>query len=487
MSEAAPTRLMYRDERPLERRLTTYRLAVRGPLTGSGEPATVASIEVDVSVCRIGSREGNHWVIGDDSVSRVHASIEATPQGYLVRDLGSTNGTFVAMGGAPTKGEPEWLRVREALLPPRPLLLRVGSVWVDFVPAAREVTIPLSEVDRFGAAVGRSAAMRELFATLDRAATKDVTILLEGESGTGKEVLAEAIHGASSRRGQPFVVFDCSAVPESLMESELVGHERGAFTGATSARPGRFEEADGGTLFLDELGELPLELQPKLLRALERREVRRVGGTRTVPVDVRIIAATNRDLAKEVNRGTFREDLYYRLAVLPIRVVPLRERPEDLPLLVERFVRRACRDEPARGHRVLGGITPATWRALAACPWRGNVRELRNLVERCLALGDTLVAPSGELDASAVDAAPPSASSDSAAPASAGVEPRGPDVGQVDLSLGFGEVKAAWLEQVERRYLRGQLARHHGNLSAAARASGLDRMYFKRLLKKYSL
>src|SRR5438132_3123938 len=313
------TRAMSEGERPLVRHAERFRLAVAGG----------ASIEGAGTIVRVGSKEGNSLRLPNETVSRYHFEIEPTPLGFLLRDLGSTNGTFV-----------DGYRVREMYLPRR-AQLKAGEVVLSFEALGEDVAIELSKEDRFGDALGRSAAMREVFSTLTKVGPKDLTILLEGESGTGKERLAEAIHLQSPRAKARFVVFDCASVPATLMESELLGHERGAFTGAAARRIGRFEEAAGGTIFLDEIGELPLELQPKLLRALERREIRRVGGSAVIPVDVRVLAATNRDLVREVNRGAFREDLYYRLAAVRVRVPPLRERAEDIPLLVEHFVREA--------------------------------------------------------------------------------------------------------------------------------------------------
>src|SRR5262249_37514204 len=296
---------------PLVRHAERYRLTVTGG-AHKGE-----SIEGAGAIVRVGSKAGNTLQLPIETVSRYHFEIEPTPLGFLLRDLGSTNGTFV-----------DNYRVRELYLPRR-AQLQAGGVTLAFEALGEAVPIELSREDRFGDVLGRSPAMRELFSLLERVAAKDLTILLEGESGTGKERLAEAIHLKSPRATKRFVVFDCASVPATLMESELLGHERGAFTGASGRRIGRFEEADGGTLFLDEIGELPLELQPKLLRALERREIRRVGGSGVIPVDVRVVAATNRDLGREVNRGAFREDLYYRLAVVRLRVPPLRERRDD--------------------------------------------------------------------------------------------------------------------------------------------------------------
>jgi DNA-binding NtrC family response regulator/serine/threonine protein kinase len=442
MTHEPKTRALRPDERPLVRQAERCRLTV-----AAGE-----SVEVAGTILRVGSKEGNALRIVNETVSRYHFEIEPTPLGFLLRDLGSTNGTFV-----------DGYRVRELYLPRR-AQIKAGEVALAFEALGENVPIELSPDDRFGDALGRSAAMREVFSTLEKVAPKDLTVLLEGESGTGKERLAEAIHLRSPRAKARFVVLDCASVPASLMESELLGHERGAFTGAQIRRIGRFEEAAGGTLFLDEIGELPLELQPKLLRALERREIRRVGGSSVIPVDVRVIAATNRDLVREVNRGAFREDLYYRLAVVRVRVPPLRERPEDVPLLVEHFVRDALDGDEVQAREVIAGISEANWQGLLAHSWPGNVRELRNFIERTLAVSGAV---SGETPAPTPTP-----------PATATPPP-------VDLTRPFIEAREALLAQFERGYLETMLERHQGNISRAARAAGLDRMHFKRLLARH--
>jgi DNA-binding NtrC family response regulator len=448
VSDDPQTRALRMGERPLVRHAERYRLSTDGgqAIEGAGE------------ILRVGSKDGNSLRLANETVSRYHFEIESTPNGFLLRDLGSTNGTFV-----------DGYRVREVYLPRR-AQLKAGEVQLTFEALGEDVAIELSHEDRFGDALGRSAAMREVFGVLEKVAKKDLTILLEGESGTGKERLAEAIHLASPRAKSRFVVFDCASVPATLMESELLGHERGAFTGAAGRRIGRFEEAQGGTLFLDEIGELPLDLQPKLLRALERREIRRVGGSQVIPVDVRVLAATNRDLSREVNRGAFREDLYYRLAVVRVRVPPLRERREDIPLLVEHFVRESFDGDEAQAKKVVAGISEANWQGLIQHPWPGNVRELRNFIERTLAV-------SGGVEPAHAAPAP-------LRTAAQGGLPSRP-AGGIDLSRPFIEAREELLGRFEKSYLEAMLARHGGNISRAARAAGLDRMHFKRLLAKH--
>jgi DNA-binding NtrC family response regulator len=292
--------------------------------------------------------------------------------------------------------------------------------------------------------------------------------LLEAETGTGKELIARAIHEASDRAKGPLVVFDAATAPRDLIESQLFGHERGAFTGATQNRIGLLEEADGGTLFLDELGELPISLQPKLLRALESREVIPVGSNTPRRVDVRIVAATNRDLAEEVNRGTFRDDLYYRLAVIRLVVPALRQRPDDVRPLMEHFVTNVVGGGQAG--TILASITPENWSKLEAYAWPGNIRELRNMVERTLALAGTGLPQRFDPAADALLRTR---------------RPLGPPSSKADLDRPFLEQKREIVSRFESSYLLGILTRHDNNISRAASAAGLDRMYFKRLLKKY--
>jgi DNA-binding NtrC family response regulator len=336
-------------------------------------------VEIGADPILIGSEEGCRVVIDDPHVSRKHAEIARTPAGIVLRDLGSRNGTQVGR-----------LSVKEVVLSSG-AEIKIGMTTLRFEMGgeagrlARLAHEPVRDEElagvpsSFGPAVGVAPVMRRLFALLARLAPTELTVTLLGETGTGKDVLAHAIHAASPRAAEPFVVFDCGAVAPTLIESELFGHEKGAFTGAVSARQGAFERAHGGTLFLDEIGELTIDLQPKLLRALEQRKVRRVGGDKDVPFDIRVIAATNRDLEAEVSRGLFRQDLFFRLSAAVLRVAPLRERLEDLPGLVERFLVEMGRPL---------AVAPATLEVLAAYEWPGNVRELKNVVSAAGALAD---------------------------------------------------------------------------------------------------
>jgi len=340
----------------------------------------------------------------------------------------------------------------------RAALVGSGPVRMETADTAR---LRIND-ERFGRMVGRSPAMQTVFDVLSKASNSEATILLEGETGTGKEVSAEAIHKGSTRRDKPFLVVDCGAMPPNLLESELFGHERGAFTGAVSSRQGVFEAANGGTVFLDEIGELSIELQPKLLRVLERREVRRVGTNNHVPINVRLIAATNRSLREQVATHKFRSDLYYRLAVVEVKLPPLRERLPDLPALVEHIVRNFGTVDEAALEAVR---TTAFLGALAEHNWPGNIRELRNYLERCVALHDF---------------APPRGAGGSAPPVP------GPE-SAVNIGQPLREAREAWVTTFERRYLEELLRQHENRVSAAARAAGVDRIYFYRLLWKHGL
>jgi DNA-binding NtrC family response regulator len=301
--------------------------------------------------------------------------------------------------------------------------------------------------------------MQKLFAILERVSKADVSVLVEGESGTGKELVASQIARRSSRADGPFVVVDCSAITRTLMESELFGHAKGSFTGAERDRVGAFEAANGGTVFLDEIGELPLDMQPKLLRVLEAREVRRLGETKTRKVDVRVIAATNRKLEEEVNRSNFREDLYFRLSVVTVRVPPLRERSEDIDLLIRVFL------ESFDALDSMHLFTPEVIETLSRHSWPGNVRELRNYVERAVVF----------------DAAPPPWRDE---PPSASMPP--PSAAEIDVGVPFKIAKERVVDEFERRYLAALLEQTGGNLSSAARKAGIDRMYLHRLVLRPS-
>jgi DNA-binding NtrC family response regulator len=318
--------------------------------------------------------------------------------------------------------------------------------------------------------------MRELFARLEKLARSDTTVLVTGETGVGKELVAEALHETGTRAAGPFVVVDCGSIPPNLIESELFGHERGAFTGATAAYAGAFERAHQGTVFLDEIGELPLAMQPKLLRVLERKEVRRVGGTKTIEVDIRVVAATNRDLGVEVNRGRFREDLYYRLAVARVHVPPLRERKDDIPLIIEHILANTPGGEGAH-------ITGDTIDLMMKHDWPGNVRELRNVIERAVLLAES-PATEGLRRAPAM---PQPTRSETATPSHTITPSDAQMAVPVDIQTPFKIAKQNVISEFERRYISKLLEHHDGNISAAARAAGIDRMSIHKMLHRLGL
>src|SRR5207244_380769 len=384
----------------------------------------------------VGQHPSNDLVIADKSVSRFHCEILLDEGQARVRDLESRNGTWV-----------DGTRVVESFLRDGVELKR-GRTSLRVALGEEHVAQLVSERTELGPLVGISAPMRAAFALLEKAAASDATVLIEGETGTGKEGAAEALHLGSSRRDKPLVVVDCASIPANLMESELFGHEKGSFTGASGPRIGAFEEADGGTVLLDEIGELPLEQQPKLLRLLERKEIRRLGADHVTRLDVRVVAATHRDLRAAVNHRTFRADLYFRLSVVRITLPPLRERPEDIPLLVDRLLQRmSASPEIAADLR-----RPEFLAGLLRASWPGNVRELRNFVERCVVFQKPL-----SLD----DAQGPAP-----APAS------------------FGEARQRAIDDFERRYLLELMVRSQGQVAAAAQQAGVGRAYLYRLLHK---
>lgn len=404
---------------------------------------------IDKSPLFLGSGNECQIQLTDPTVSRRHMEINLSEGGLLLRDLGSTNGSFL-------KGA----RFRELELG-YGTEIQVGQTQIKYVPDEQAIDVEPGDNERFGALFGRDSNMRRLFSLLEDVAQTDATVLLEGETGTGKELFAEEIHRHSTRKSQPLVVFDCAAVPHELIESALFGHVKGAFTGAIGERRGAFGEADGGTLFLDEIGELHLDLQPTLLRALDKQMVRPVGGDAYRKVNVRVVAATNRDLRAEVSEKRFREDLYYRLAVVRITIPPLRDRLEDVPLLAQNFIKELSRGRTlhARRHDL---------EQLKQYPWPGNVRELRNLIERVVALSR-----GEELDFSRkLNESGPSLVATPAA---------------VPFDLPFKNAKALMVEAFEREYLTHLLDTHKGNLSAASRAAELDRKHLRELLRKHAL
>ncbi|MCC7383418.1 MAG: sigma 54-dependent Fis family transcriptional regulator [Deltaproteobacteria bacterium] len=427
----------------LQQEIAVPRFEVR-VISGPDAETTAASADGRLI---IGSGEGATLRLNDTAVSRFHLELEATEAGIAVRDLGSTNGTRLGR-----------TLIREIVVA-EPIQLEIGATKLQLGLGAEQSAINLSHADSFGSLVGSSSAMRAVYAALERAAPTQAPVLVTGESGTGKELAARAIHGASPRKDKAFEVVDCGGLPPTLIESELFGHEKGAFTGASGEHEGAFERADGGTLFLDELGELPLELQPKLLRALGEREIRRLGAKQSRKIDVRIVAATNRDLRREVNAGRFRADLFYRLAVIQVRMPSLRDRLEDLPLLAARLLQSISADLSVDTRSVELGAE--LWQH----SWPGNVRELRNYLEQLAILKQPpAFTEVGEL---------PEGNADGLA---AGLD-------HLPLTAAKNEVVARF----ERRYLTNLLEQTKGNVAEAARISGVNRATLFRMIRRYGL
>jgi two-component system, NtrC family, response regulator GlrR len=419
---------------------------VRGPDAG-------LAVEAAGRTVLIGTADECDLKLTDDTVSRRHCEIELTESGFRVRDSGSTNGVRCA-----------GMRMFD-MLASGPLELSIGETTLSVTPLGQTEDRERAIDNRFYGLLGGSRKMRELFARLEQLANSNLSVLIEGETGSGKDVVAETLHAASPRAKAAFIVFDCSAVAPNLVESELFGHERGAFTGAVTARAGVFEEADGGTLFLDEIGELPKELQPKLLRALEKREVKRVGGRAVTSVDVRVLAATNRNLVAEVRAGNFREDLFYRIAGEQVVVPALRERKEDIPLLVEHFLKLDAPKLP------LEQLPQQVWDMFNAHRWPGNVRELRNAVQRLV------IAPERALQHVVRDA-------DSGAPTSRAA--REDDSEPTEL-LPLRIARSNAVDAFERAYLNALLKRTQGNVMRAAAVAEVSRTAVQKLMAKHDI
>jgi DNA-binding NtrC family response regulator len=408
---------------------------------------TGRSHDADLDRASVGTSPDNDLVLADPTVSRYHVEIaRARDGGLLVEDLGSLNGTLI--GAA---------RVERAIVPAG-TRVKLGATTLevgDGDPAAFAAEPAPPEI---ASLVATSVAMQQVVATVRRLAPSGVSVLIQGETGTGKELVARALHDLRSETPGPWVVVDCGSMPATLVASELFGHEKGAFTGADRRHVGAFERASGGTLFLDEIGELPMPVQPALLGALERKRIRRVGGDREIPVELRVVCATHRDLRAECNCGSFRADLYFRLAAARIVLPPLRDRPDDVEPLVRHFVREITGSDEA------AAFGPATLEAMRAHHWSGNVRELRNVVETALAMGsvsfDTSLEAGLELP----------------------VEPS-----PASLPLSYREARAQALARFEQAYLRALIQRAGGNASEAARLARMDRPYLLTLLRKQGL
>jgi DNA-binding NtrC family response regulator len=421
-------------------------------LTAVSGPSAGRAVALVHAMATVGRHKTNDLVLDDPRVSGVHLELRRADAGVRVRDAGSTNGTWIGKH-----------RVVEVELAPGGELL-VGGTLLRLDVDGEATAARRSDSEAFAGLVGRSTAMLELFATLERIAPKDLTVLVQGETGTGKEEVARAIHARSPRARRPFVVIDSTAVPDTLAEALLFGHEKGAFTGAGQRRAGLFEAADGGTVFLDEIGDLPAPIQAKFLRVLERREIVRLGGTTPVSIDVRVIAATHRDLRREIEAGRFREDLFFRVAQVRLLLPPLRDRSEDIPLLCDSLLRAQA------GSGSIARVDADAMEHLIAQPWPGNVRELRNVICRAAAL-----ATDGAIRRADV--------------ASEGLGFRGTREEREALDLGgdFATAKARAIERFESAYLSALMRRAGGNISVAAREADLARHHLRDLLKKRGL
>jgi transcriptional regulator with GAF, ATPase, and Fis domain len=459
----SPTAILYEERGPI---LVNFSVHVR--VTGGPDKGKVCPIEGHRIL--VGTGEDNDLVVTDTHVSRDHLEFRVQDRGYLALDLNSTNGTFYR--GA---------QIQEAMLSPS-AEVRIGSTTLrlEVGKAVNELVTPVESFDKL---VGVSPAMQEVYGLLSVVAPTDATVLIEGETGTGKEVVAEALHRRSPRADNPFQVLDCGAIPANLIESELFGHERGAFTGAVGERSGIFERARGGTVFLDEIGEIALPLQSRLLRVLDEREVKRLGGDIYRKVDVRLVAATNRNLAEEVQQGRFRDDLYYRLAVIQIVVPPLRQRRDDIPLLARHFLWQAGCVTPDTV------LTPELQKALMSRQWAGNIRELRNTIERAVLLTDTSGGrhPLQELMPESLEDEPPTVLRPDPDPPTATTNRNWLTRALPEelLRRPYKEGKDELFRLFEAVYIERLVEEHGHNLSRLAREAKVDRQIIRRMLRRY--
>lgn len=415
-------------------------------------------------IWKIGKKNDNDIVVVDKTVSRNHVEIHATDDSFLLKDLNSTNGTFI-----------NEMKVKEAFLSPGDTII-LGNAKMEYRAQNEKVEMEPSKNDFFGEMVGKSRKMRQIFGILERISPSVATVIIEGETGTGKELVARAIHTNSPRKEKPFIVFDCSAVAPNLIESELFGHTKGSFTGAVKDRRGAFESANGGTIFLDEIGELTIDLQPKLLRALEQREIKRVGSTESVKLDVRVVCATNRDLKKEVEENRFREDLYYRLSVVKIQLPPLRERTEDIPLIVEKILANARFNKKHDGTYYVTRVEDDALKHLQRYQWPGNIRELNNILERAISFAEN-----GTINGDHMRFVFSEASH------TGDEEEATVRMTTTELNMPFKEAKQKIVENFEKDYLEDLLKRNKYNVSKASREAKIDRKHLRNLLIKYEL
>ena len=450
LESVPPTKIDYLDGRPTELHLRKCKFLIeRG--------GRMRERIFDQSLITLGAIDDNDMVLNEETVSRYHGKVVQEEDGYVLVDLGSTNGTFI-----------NGVRIREAYLKSG-CTMQLGKMEIKFFYADEKLPIVPSQKSALGKLIGNNVKMREIYGIIEKIAPSGATVVVEGETGTGKEVVSQTIHDLSPRAKGPMMVFDCGAVPQNLIESELFGHEKGSFTGAIMTRQGIFEMAHGGTLLLDELGELNLDLQPKLLRALEHREIRRVGSSKSIRVDVRVIAATNRNLEEEVRVGRFRQDLFYRLSVVRVRVPPLRDRPEDIPLLAVHFLKTHAFNRDSRNNLKVQGISQEALDLMSSYLWPGNVRELLNVIERAVSFSD---GPQIEV----VDL-----------PETLQHSVQNVTDGSQSAEATFKEAKERWVSSFERDYILKLLSRNGGNISHAARESSIDRKYFRKLMRKHGI
>ena len=410
--------------------------------------------EVNKTHILIGTNENCDIVLKDPTVSRKHCEIFIRDGDYVIRDLDSTNGTYI-----------NGLRIVEAYLPIG-ATITLGHTVIIFQPKKSWVSVQPSSKESFGSLLGKSYRMKEIFGILEKISPTDLSVIITGETGTGKELAAKAIHQHSSRKDKPFIVVDCSAIPPTLIEAELFGFERGAFTGAYRSKPGAFELANGGTIFLDEIGELPLEVQPKFLRVLEQKEVRRLGSNKIINVDVRIISATNKNLEEEIKNGNFRKDLFYRLSEVVIELPPLRKRKEDIPFLLEYFLKRERGGEPPK-------LTDRLLNYLLRQPWYGNVRELENFAKRL-----SIMVKKPIID---LDDIPKEILNFEKEPISS------KDKSGLFTYLPIKEARERWLAPKEREYLIHLIKQCGGDMNQVSQIAGLHRKSIERLMRKYNI
>ena len=446
-SGSAPTLIMTRrsdDNRILVQKCKL--LVVSGPLEGR-------EFVMSNDTFTVGSGRSSDLMLDDSTISRRHCEIQLVPEGYSIRDLKSTNGTSV-----------QGVRIKSAFLDAG-TEFQLGSTRIIFCPMQETMEYKISPNEKFGRLLGKSIPMRRVFHLAEHYAKTNSTIMIEGETGTGKEVLAEEIHRHSKRSDKPFVVIDCASLAKDLVASELFGHKKGAFTGAITDRTGAFEHANGGTIFLDEIGDLATELQPQLLRVIEKREVKQVGSNTPKKIDVRIITATNKKLSNEVNAGNFREDLFFRLSVINIELPPLRKRKEDIPLLTEAFLTEFLGSD---SNNKVKNFSEAT-RAFRNHDWPGNVRELRNLVEIASYSEQKTIDLTTFLYLGRTRK----------------LEHNNPDRFSDDRP--FKVVKQELIQEFEMQYIRNLLEKHNNNVSQAAKQAEIERTYLQRLIRKYGL